>query len=331
MNEAVIFNDITNLEPLLGRRNIFIVTDEIVYSLYGGRFAGARSFIMDSGEGFKTLATVERILAAMTAGGCDRETTVIAVGGGVVGDTAGFAASIFMRGVKWINVPTTLLAQVDSGIGGKTGVDIDSYKNIAGSFWMPGEVHICTEFLKTLPTREWICGMGEIVKHACLDSGIYQFVTNNFDALFAAKDELLTELVTLNARYKESIVKQDFKEHGLRKRLNAGHTVGHSVEKIDGFKMSHGKYIALGLRIEMTMFRGIIEQDFYDVITAMTRRICPDMPRVTAVDIATYARADKKNSSGKISFMIPTAVGEVTEQLLDFKELVKKLECLSDL
>lgn len=329
MKEAVISKEISDIKERLRGENTFVVTDEIIYSLYGELFAGAKCFVMDSGEQFKTLATVESILAAMTAGGCNRKTTVIAVGGGVVGDTAGFAASIFMRGVNWINVPTTLLAQVDSGIGGKTGVDIDCYKNIAGSFWMPEEVHIRTDFLKTLPSREWMCGMGEVIKHASIDNGIYGFVLENTDALFGAKEEIMERLVTLNVRYKESVVAQDFKEQGIRKRLNAGHTVGHAVEKLDGFKMSHGRYVALGLRIEMTMFRELIEPDFYENISAMTKRICAEKPMVSAESIAAAARADKKNPSGKISFMIPTGGGQTAEQLIDAKEMIRRLKCLS--
>lgn len=326
MTEAVITKEITHLKDLFKRKNIFLVTDEILYSLYGDRLAGSRAYIMESGEAFKTLKTVEEILASMTTAGCDRKTTLIAVGGGVVGDTAGFAASIFMRGIKWVNVPTTLLAQVDSGIGGKTGVDVDSYKNIAGSFWMPDEVHICTDFLKTLPTREWICGMGEVVKHAAISADVYDFVSRNFDALLAHKEDTVPQAITLNVRYKEGIVKADFKEAGLRKRLNAGHTIGHAIEKLDRFKMSHGKYVAAGLQIEMKMFEELIEPDFFNTVTAMANRICPDKFNINPEEIVATARADKKNSEGKISFLVPTSKGEVAEHLIDAKETVRRLK-----
>ena len=154
MNAAEIADSLENAEKALFGSNVYAVTDSNVADLYPSLFSGARKTIIGAGEKYKTLSTVGGIISEMVEAGCDRQTTVVAVGGGVTGDVAGFAAACFMRGVKWINVPTTLLAMVDSGIGGKTGVDVGGYKNVAGAFHMPEQVIVCRDFLRTLPERE---------------------------------------------------------------------------------------------------------------------------------------------------------------------------------
>ena len=328
MSEAQISYGTLAVRELLTRGNTYVVTDEKVFALYGALFAGTKHFVVKAGEKQKNLSTVEKILADMTANRCDRKTTLVAVGGGVVGDTAGFAASIFMRGIKWINIPTTLLAQVDSSVGGKTGVDIKGYKNIAGSFWMPESVHICLDFLQTLPECEWLCGLGEIVKHACLDTEVYGYVLSNFDKLRAREAAAVEKAVFLNVRYKESVTSADFKELGLRKRLNAGHTIGHALEKLDGFKRSHGEYVALGLVAEAAMFKEIIDGEFYAAMCGIAKRVCADMPKVSAEKVLSAAYADKKNDGGKISFMIAVNAGSVREYLIDKDEFLRRAECI---
>ena len=328
MNSAIKAENIEIIKKMLSGDNVYAVTDSNVFSLYPELFKLERLFVMPFGEQNKNLSTVGNILSDMTEKGCDRKTLLIAVGGGVVGDTAGFVASIFMRGIEWINVPTTLLAQVDSGIGGKTGVDIDKYKNIAGSFHMPKDVYICTDFLHTLPQREWLCGVGEIIKHAFLDEKIYEFIRQNLNKLLSRDNAVTKKTVDMNVSYKESIVREDFREGGLRKRLNAGHTVGHSLEKVDGFKLSHGEYVAAGLIAEMKMFEEKVDSHFFKEACEMAELVCPFFPAFLPDDLLKAAKADKKNSGGKISFMIAEKQGVINEYLIGGDEFLRRLKCL---
>lgn len=334
MRAAEFLDGLGKIERVLNGQNVYVVTDTRVAALYPSLFEGKRHTAIPAGEANKNLDTVGAILADMVRAGCDRKTTVVAVGGGVVGDTAGFAAACFMRGVRWINVPTTLLAMVDSGIGGKTGVDVRGYKNIAGAFHLPKRVLICPRFLQTLPEREWLCGCGEMVKHALLSAEIYEATLRQADGLFRRDPQATADLVERSARYKESVVRKDFREKkGLRKRLNVGHTVGHAVEKADGFRRSHGEYVAFGIRAEMTMLKERVDETFYREAMRLTYAVCPDgIPVPSAEEIADIARADKKNAGGKISVMLPLGGGETEEVWLTPEEFAERLEhCLSNL
>ncbi len=318
---------------VLGGDNVYVVTDTNVKRLYPFVFGGVRHFAIKAGEASKNLDTVGEIIMDMVDKGCNRKTTVIAVGGGVVGDAAGFAASCFMRGVDWINVPTTLLSMVDSSIGGKTGVDVKGYKNIAGSFHLPKRVLVCMDWLDTLDDREWLCGCGEMIKHALLSADIYEDTRDNLQDLIDGDPEVTERLIEKSIRYKESVVNADFKESGLRKRLNVGHTVGHAVEKLDGFALSHGEYVALGIIAEMTMLKERVPEKFYNEAIKMAKSVCNhSFPRISAKEIAAVARADKKNTDERIVIMLPTGGGEVEEIPLSPEEFTERLEkCLSNL
>ncbi len=332
MNKARITDKISAAEKALAGDNVYAVTDANVFDLYPSLFAGVRHTVIGAGEKYKTLATVGTIIEDMVEAGCDRQTTLVAVGGGVTGDTAGYAAASFMRGVKWINVPTTLLAMVDSGIGGKTGVDVGGYKNVAGAFHMPDGVIVCRDFLRTLPEREWLCGCGEMVKHALLDKDIYAETVKNIDDLLS-RGKSAGRLIEMSVRYKESVTEADFREGGLRKRLNAGHTVGHAVERLDGFRLSHGEYVALGLRAEAGMFADELDKDYYSSVCDMCRKVCRHrFPFLDIADITATARTDKKNTRGNIVIELPVGGGRVEEKTLSPEEFERRLSaCLSAL
>lgn len=325
-------NDFYEIDQTLRQKNIYAITDSNIKRLYPEMFEGVPHTAIPAGEANKNLETVGNIIADMVNAGCNRKTTVVAVGGGVVGDTAGFAAACFMRGVKWINVPTTLLAMVDSGIGGKTGVDVRGYKNIAGAFHMPEEVLICPVWLNSLPDRERMCGCGEMIKHALLDADIFNDTRKYLDKLIDGETETTMRLIEKSVRYKESIVAADFKESGLRKRLNVGHTVGHAVEKLDNFALSHGEYVALGIIAEMTMLKERVSKRFYNEAVRMAKSVCShSFPKIAAGLITEVARADKKNADDKIIIMLPTD-GEVEEVALTPEEFTERLRnCLSSL
>lgn len=332
MRAAEINDGINAAAEALRGDNVYAVTDSEVMRLYPRLFDGVSTTVIPAGEEHKNLGTVGRIISDMVEAGCDRSSTVVAVGGGVTGDTAGFAAACFMRGVRWINVPTTLLAMVDSGVGGKTGVDVGGYKNVAGAFHMPERVIVCRDFLSTLPEREWLCGCGEMIKHALLDKDIWRETTAHIDEL-TARGAAAYPLIEMSVRYKESVVAADFKESGLRKRLNVGHTVGHAVERLDGFRLSHGEYVALGILAETGMFAERLESAYLDEVRMLCGKVCTHpFPIKDAAAITATARADKKNSGGNIVVMLPTGGGNVEEIALSPEEFEQRLrKCLSDL
>lgn len=279
----------------------FTVTDKNVARLHPGILPEKDIYVIEPGEQSKTLENVEKICRAMIEAGMTRDCTVVAVGGGVVGDLTGTVASLYMRGLDFINVPTTLLAQVDSGIGGKTGVNLDGYKNMIGSFYKPIDVVICTELLSTLPEREWRCGMGELIKTALLKEKLFDFVSSNIDKLLHRDNAAVTEAVKQASFYKSQITDVDPYERGHRMQLNLGHTVGHALEKCDDHKLSHGEYVMLGLAIELKM-TGCNPEIFAEVVRILKLAGMPKLAAVSAEDITSAAGVDKKNrSDGKIT------------------------------
>jgi len=233
-----------------------VITDSVIDALHGERVqkalekAGLRieRIVLSPGEETKTLASVLAIAERLISLGADRQTTLIALGGGVVGDLTGFAASIYMRGIPFVQVPTTLLAQVDSSIGGKTGVDALSGKNILGTFQQPRGVFIDTEFLKTLPDTTFRSGFSEIIKYGAIENPLLlDYIEKAAGENGLRNPSFLTKIVLESCRIKKNIVELDEREKGLRRILNFGHTIGHAVEATSGYKLSHGEAVAIGM------------------------------------------------------------------------------------
>ena len=209
-------------------RSAMVVTDSNVAALYGTLCDGA--FVIDAGEKSKSPETLFSVIDGMYERGLCRNDTVVALGGGVTGDITGLAASLYMRGIRWISVPTTLVAMVDSGLGGKTAVDRRGVKNLVGTFHAPTDMVVSLEFIKTLPDREYIGGCGELIKTCLLTRNSYRLLRERFDALCARDASCLTEPVRACIAIKNTVVTDDFRESSVRKILNVGHTVGHALE-----------------------------------------------------------------------------------------------------
>ncbi len=233
-----------------------IVTDTRIDALHGDRVQQAlektdlrvERIAVPPGEAAKEIRTVLAVTEKLMALGADRQTALIALGGGVIGDLTGFAASIYMRGIPVIQVPTTLLAQVDSGIGGKTGVDTDSGKNLLGTFYQPKGVFIDISFLQTLPDDQFTSGLAEVVKYGAIDSPV--LLDNLEDASAGGglrEPAFLERIIATACRIKKGFVELDERDHGLRRVLNFGHTVGHAVEAASGYALSHGESVAIGM------------------------------------------------------------------------------------
>jgi 3-dehydroquinate synthase len=261
-----------------------------------------------------------------------RDTTLIAIGGGVVGDLAGFAAATFMRGIKVVNVPTTLLAMVDSSIGGKTSINFLAKKNIVGSFYQPGYVLIDTFFLKTLPVSELKCGAGEIIKYAFLsDKNFFNSLLNDFGKIFKNNNDYLEETISNCASIKASVVSNDEKESGLRKILNLGHTFAHAYESCLNFKIKHGIAVNAGVISALFLSNELGIIDDKNVETFLKLPLKLKSPKVLSSlekdSIYNVMLSDKKNRNGKIKFVLPLEIGKIIMDIeAEKKEIYSALD-----
>jgi len=232
-------------------RPTVVVTDETVETLYGRAFIqdlpSACLVTMPEGEQHKTLATVAMLYARFVECGLDRTGTVVALGGGVVGDTAGFAAATYMRGVRLVQIPTTLLAMVDSSVGGKVGVDLPQGKNLVGAFKQPDLVIVDVAVLRSLPARQWACGLAEVIKHGLLADATLVDAVGTLVESSKSDAETLNDIVRWAVQVKVDIVQQDPFEHGIRAHLNLGHTFAHAIEQVSQYQWMHGEAVAVGL------------------------------------------------------------------------------------
>lgn len=265
--------------------------------------------ILPAGEQHKNLATVEKLYAEFLRHGLDRQSLVIALGGGVLGDMVGFAAATFMRGVRWVNVPTTLLSMVDASLGGKTGVDLPQGKNLVGAFHPPVLVISDPLVLNTLPAAERAAGMAEVIKHTLIDDA-EQFAELETASAFGSAAQLAR-----NLSVKVRVVEEDPFEKGRRAALNLGHTVGHGVEAASGFKLRHGEAIAIGLHAESLISNslGLMKPEVTERVLAVLRRfgLPTHCPGLEVNHIRQLMSTDKKKSGGQLKFALPCGVGEV--------------------
>lgn len=265
--------------------------------------------ILPTGEQHKNLATIEKLYGEFLRHGLDRGSVVIALGGGVLGDMVGFAAATFMRGVRWVNVPTTLLSMVDASLGGKTGVDLPQGKNLVGAFHPPVLVISDPLVLNTLPTEERAAGMAEVIKHTLIDDA-EQFAELETASAFGSATQLAR-----NLSVKVRVVQEDPFEKGRRAALNLGHTIGHGVEAASGFQLRHGEAIAIGLHAELLITNNLnwTPPEFTERVVAVLRRfgLPTHCPGLEVNHIRQMMSTDKKKSGGQLKFALPRGVGEV--------------------
>ena len=325
LGEEVIEN---RLPALKEGKKCFVVTDSNVYALYSTWFQrwfeGAEIYVLPAGEENKNFHSLYAILEKMTVAGMRRTSRLFAVGGGVVGDIGGLAAALYMRGISCVQIPTTLLAQVDSSVGGKTAVDLGGVKNVVGAFYQPCEVLVNPAFLKTLPERELKCGLGEIVKYAALSGEIFDMLENNVSSFGDVK--YLTGLISACIRHKAKVVEMDEKESGERRSLNVGHTTGHAIELTSG--RSHGECVLYGMLLEtrMAIEVGVCEREYGERLLALVQsaiQLSPyeamDFSRIA--ESAEKARSDKKNTEdGLIQMAVAKTKNEWTMLSLPFEE-----------
>jgi 3-dehydroquinate synthase len=312
------------IRPYLGGSQGLIVTNEVVAPLYLERVRQALSNVrvshiaLPDGEAHKTLETFSTIIDALVDGRHDRTTTVIALGGGVVGDIAGFAAACYQRGVRLIQIPTTLLAQVDSSVGGKTAVNHARGKNLIGAFHQPACVIADTDVLGTLPARELTAGVGEIVKYGVIrDAVFFEWLEQHLEALLRLEPEALAFAVRRSCEIKADVVAADERESGLREILNFGHTFGHGLEQIGGYETwLHGEAVALGMVIaaDLSVREKLLDRaDAKRIKTLLARAGLPVTPPADlSRDALLEAMSrDKKVKDGKVRLVLAKRIGSV--------------------
>ena len=279
--------------------------------------------ILADGEQHKTMASVESILDLLLSSRHDRRSTIIALGGGVIGDIAGFAASIYQRGVNFIQIPTTLLSQVDSSVGGKTGVNHPLGKNMIGAFYQPQCVIADIASLRTLPPRELSAGLAEVIKYGLIcDAAFFDWLESNINGLLAGDEELLAQAVLVSCQNKARVVELDEREGGLRAILNLGHTFGHAIETTMGYgKWLHGEAVAAGMvmAIDLSIREGSIDEQVRQRGVALLKQAALPVnppPEMTVEQFLDAMAIDKKNVDGKIKLILLRALGEafITDQ-----------------
>lgn len=313
------------LEKIGAPKKLLAVTDSNVLDLWSGKIEKILNdngyevhlFSFPAGEEHKNIDTIMDICNATLKLGLDRKSMILAIGGGVVGDMAGFAAAIYMRGIRFVQIPTTLLSQTDSSVGGKTGVDFKSAKNIIGAFHQPSLVYINTEVLKTLPTEEFRSGMGEVVKHGIIkNKDFFDFLKNNSQDIKALKSDVMLRMVMENCKIKAMVVENDEKEQGLRAILNFGHTIGHAVESAENFSRTHGECVAIGMYAAAYIAnkREMLNDADFEKITDLIKLYEFDIGFSAENEkVISLIKLDKKSVGGKVGFILPVKIGEVTK------------------
>jgi 3-dehydroquinate synthase len=314
-------------EPFVQDKKCFIISDSNVFPLYGEQVIAklkqskgiiSPQFIFPAGESAKTLSTVEQIYHVALKCGLDRSSVIIALGGGVVGDIAGFVAATYMRGIDFIQIPTSLLAMVDSSVGGKTGVDMPEGKNLVGAFWQPKLVLIDPQTLYTLPKRETKGGLAEVIKYGMiLDSPFFDELNSEISKINSIDLELYSKIIAKCCILKADIVKQDEKETGLRGILNYGHTFGHAIETVSGYeKYIHGEAVGIGMLMagELACLVNKMERTELDKLTSLYKRLnlCVSASGIDADAIFQAMAKDKKAKDGNICFVLPVHIGKVS-------------------
>jgi 3-dehydroquinate synthase len=308
--------------------NICIVSDSNVAGLYlldvinifKKTGSNVTSFSFEAGEPSKNLDTVSLLYEHLILKKFTRNSLLVALGGGVVGDLTGFAASTFLRGVDFIQIPTTLLSQVDSSVGGKTGVDFNQYKNMVGAFYMPRMVYMNISTLQTLDADNFACGMGEVIKSALIaDEEFYYWLKNNSDSMSKKEYEALEYAVYKCCQIKGHVVEVDPKEKGIRAYLNFGHTLGHAIEKLANFQIGHGQCVGLGMVCASYLsskLGHISSEDVSDIIETIELYNIPvKVSGLSKEDILEASKSDKKMQGKKIKFTILKAIGEADSYL----------------
>jgi 3-dehydroquinate synthase len=323
-SEIIVGDQWERVSEMIPSSNVAIITDENVFRIYGDKFPGFPVFKVMAGEESKRLEIIEKLAASLLEAGIDRSGFILAIGGGVVCDLAGFLASIYMRGIRCAYVSTTLLSQVDASTGGKNGVNLGATKNILGVIRQPEFVLCDTEMLLTLPEEEYLSGLAELIKTAVIgDIELFSIIEGNFGKIMERDNELLTLLVARSVRFKSSVVSEDELETGLRRILNFGHTFGHAIELQLGVK--HGFAVAAGMELatHFSYEKGFIAAEEKKRILDLLSKFRLVVGHSIGDDkIAEFILHDKKKSGKQIYFIFTGGIGKAIAERTGADEVV---------
>jgi 3-dehydroquinate synthase len=310
---------------LLPDRGVAIITDDNVFRLYGNKFPNFPTFSIASGEESKKISVIENLAYKLLDAGIDREGFLLAIGGGVVSDIAGFLAAIYMRGIKFGVVSTTLLSQVDASVGGKNGVNLGETKNIIGTIRQPAFVICDPVMLNTLPEDEYLSGLAELIKTAIIgDRDLFEIIAKNADEIINRNSELLSTLIAKSVKFKSLVVSEDEFESGLRRILNFGHTFGHAIELTQ--KIKHGFAVAAGMELaaRFSFAKGFISENERDSIVNILKQF--KLTRAMPADKDEIRRLilhDKKKSGDFINFVFLEGIGQATVKKTNIDEIME--------
>lgn len=337
-----IADDFVGLEPALAAcKQVVIISNTTVAPLYLSAVeqlfndASVKHFLLPDGEAYKSLSSFEQVLNFLLEQRMSRQVLLVALGGGVIGDITGFVAACYQRGVTFLQIPTTLLSQVDSSVGGKTAVNHPLGKNMIGAFKQPAQVLINTSVLRTLPPREFAAGMAEVIKYALIaDAGFFHWLSQNQQAIVQQEHSILAQMISHCCQMKADIVSRDETEQGERALLNLGHTFGHAIEAWLGYgEWLHGEAVAVGLLMaaELSVFRGGLTSGQLQQIKVLLQAFnLPLQPpgAMKIADFIPFMKTDKKVLNGKMRFVLPVAFGQT--MVVDDVSEAELLEVFSD-
>ena len=314
---------ISHLKELVDQKNSVIITDENVFGYHEKRFKNWNVIVIMPGEEYKIQSTVDAVIEELVAVQADRKTTLIGVGGGVVTDITGYAASIYMRGINFGFVPTTLLSMVDASIGGKNGIDVGVYKNLVGTVRQPSFILHDLIFLNSLPQAEWVNGFAEIIKHACIkDAAMFRDLEDNSLKKYQDRKKSVCELIQRNAILKTKVVQQDEFEKGERRLLNFGHTLGHALE--NQYELSHGHAISIGMAYASMIserITGFKEAD--RVATLLLKYNLPTFAQFDKQRVFDVLKMDKKRERKIINYVLLEKIGRGVVEAIPLDRLEK--------
>lgn len=322
---------LSSLESLVPANRSIVITDEHVHQAYADKLSGYKTIVIAAGEQHKNQSTVNHILEELIRLEADRQSFVIGMGGGVVTDIAGFAASIYMRGIRFGFVPTTVLGQVDASIGGKNGIDAGIYKNLIGVIRQPEFILFDYTLLQTLPHEHWVNGFAEIIKHACIrDAQLFKLLAQQELEDFRHDQILLSELITRNVQIKSEIVAKDEFETGDRKLLNFGHTIGHAIENT--YELLHGQAVSIGMaaacKISVAV-SGFPAAEQEEVLRVLQQYGLPIHLQFDKKKVFDILKMDKKRVRDEMNFVLLKSIGNALIQKIPLHELEELIDNMS--
>ena len=320
--------DFSHLEKLVDKKEAVLITDDNIFRSHQKKFGGWNTIVIKAGEAFKVQETIDSIIEQLISFGADRKTFLVGIGGGVVTDITGYAAAVYMRGLSFGFVPTSILAMVDASIGGKNGIDVGLYKNLVGTIRQPDFLLYDMALLKTLPKEEWINGFAEIIKHASIkDAALFRELEKSKLGFYQKDKAALSKLIRRNVVIKSTVVQKDEFEKGDRRLLNFGHTLGHAIENL--YELPHGHAISIGMVAasmiseELTNFT-----DTDRVITVLKKYGLPTLAEYDAKDVLNVLRMDKKREKDAMNYVLLNKIGQGVVKSIPIVQLEKLLQSI---